>query len=132
MRQRHEFYLNKELSQRLADLAAKPGASKTAIMTDALKAWLDRRGASEIEERLKVRLDKLSQQLGRIERDQQVIAETLALFIRFQFTVYALVPEPDRAAQLIGQDRFKAFIAQVGRRIAGGKSLSDEVLEPAP
>ena len=132
MKHRHEFTLDRPLSERLAALAAKPGSSKTAIMTDALKAWLDRRGAGELEERFKARLDKLSVQLGRIERDQQVIAETLALSIRFQLTVYALVPEPDRAAQLIGQDRFKAFIAQVGRRIAGGKSLSDEVLEPAP
>lgn len=129
MRQRHEFYLNEVLSQRLADLAAKPGASKTAIMTDALKAWLDRRGAGEIEERFKARLDKLSLQLGRIERDQQVIAETLALFIRFQFTVYAQV-EPDRTAELIGQDRFKAFIAEVGRRVASGKSLTAEMLPP--
>jgi hypothetical protein len=130
MKRRHQFYLDGKLAEQLMALAAKPGSSKTAIMTDALQAYLDRRGAGELEERFKVRLDRLSMQLGRIERDLQVVAESLALFIRFQLTITGPLPEADRAARALGQDRFHSFVEQVSRRIAAGRSLSDEVLSP--
>jgi predicted DNA-binding protein len=128
MKRRHEFNLDEDLSERLADLAARPGGSKSAIMADALKAWLDRRAASELDERFKVRLDRLSLQLGRIERDQQIVAETLALLARFQLTVSAPLAESDRAGRAIGQERFKSFLEQVSRRVAGGRGLIDDVL----
>lgn len=35
---RHQFYLPDELSARLDAMAAQPGSSKTAILTDALTA----------------------------------------------------------------------------------------------
>jgi hypothetical protein len=130
MKRRHQFYLDGKLAEQLMALAAKPGSSKTTIMTDALQAYLDRRGAGELEERFKVRLDRLSMQLGRIERDLQVVAESLALFIRLQLTITGPLPEADRAARAIGQDRFHSFMQQVSRRIASGRSLSDDVLSP--
>lgn len=132
MKQRHEFNLEGEISERLSALAAKPGSSKTQIMTAALAAYLDRRGAGELEDRFKARLDRLSLQLGRIERDQQVVAETLALFVRYQLTVTSPPPETDRAARLVAQERFKSFVEQVSRRITGGKSVIDDVLSLAP
>ena len=46
---RHQLFLPKPVSDRLEALAAKPGASKSAILTDAVTAWLNRRGASELE-----------------------------------------------------------------------------------
>jgi predicted transcriptional regulator len=36
MKQRHEFYLDEDVSAQLVRLAEKPGTSKTAIMTAAL------------------------------------------------------------------------------------------------
>lgn len=128
MKRRHEFNLDEDLSERLAELADRPGASKSAIMTDALRAFLDRRGASELDDRFKVRLDRLSTQLGRIERDQQIVAETLALLARFQLSVSAPLAESDRAGRAIGHERFKSFVEQVSRRVAGGRGLIDDVL----
>jgi hypothetical protein len=128
MKVHHHFRLDGEISEQLAALAAKPGSSKSAIMADALRAYLGRRAAGELDERFKVRLDRLSIQLGRVERDQQIVAETLALFVRFQLMVTAPVPESDRAARLLGQDRFKTFVEQVGRRISRGHTLIDDVL----
>jgi len=128
MKKRHEFYLEDEVSERLAAMAARPGASKTAIMTDALKAYFDRRGASDLDERFKARLDKLSVQLARIERDQQIVAETLALLARFQFMVAAPLSDSDGAARALAQERFKAFIEQVSRRVSSGRSLIEHVL----
>lgn len=122
MKPRHHLYLDDDLTAQLEALAAKPGSSKSAIVADALRAWLARRGAREIDDALKIRLDRFGTQLNRVERDNQVLLETLALFIRYQLTVTAPLPEPDQAARAVGRDRFQAFIDQVGRQIAGGSS----------
>ena len=45
---RHQLFLPKPLSDRLEALAARPGASKSAILIDAVTAWLNRRGTNEI------------------------------------------------------------------------------------
>lgn len=117
---RHQLYLDADLTEKLEALAAKPGASKSAILADAVAAWLTRRGAQELDDRFGLRLNRISAQLNRIERDQQVLLESLALFIRYQLTVTAPLSEPDQAARAVGRDRFQAFIDQVGRQIAGG------------
>ena len=117
---RHQLFLEADISEKLEALAAKPGASKSAILADAIIAWLNRRGSHELDERFGLRLNRISAQLNRIERDGQVLLETLALFVRYQLTVTAPLPEPDHAARAVGRDRFQAFVDQVGRQIAGG------------
>jgi predicted transcriptional regulator len=133
MKPRHHLYLDDELTAQLAALSAKPGSSKSAIVADALRQYLARRGAREIDDALKIRLDRLSRQLDRLERDAQVLLESLALFIRYQLTVTAPLPEPDKAARAVGQDRFQKFIDQVGRQIAGHRRtlVGDESGEPS-
>jgi predicted transcriptional regulator len=128
LKRRHEFYLDAEVSERLATMAAKPGSSKTAIMTDALKGYFDRAASTELDDRFKARLDKLSVQLGRLERDQEIVAEALALLARFQFSVTAPLSASDQAARSMAQDRFKAFIDQVSRRISSGRGLTEQIL----
>ena len=121
---RHQLFLDADLSEKLEALAARPGASKSAILADAVAAWLNRRGAQELDDRFGLRLNRISAQLNRIERDGQVLLESLALFVRYQLTVTAPLPEPDPAARATGRDRFQAFVDQVGRQIAdGGRSL---------
>ena len=107
MKPRHHLYLDDELTAQLEALAAKPGSSKSAIVADALRQYLVRRGARDIDEALKIRLDRQSRQMDRIERDGQVLLESLALFIRYQLTVTAPLPEPDKAARAVGQERFQ-------------------------
>ena len=117
---RHQLYLDADISERLETLAAKPGASKSSILADAMQAWLTRRGTHELDDRFGLRLERISTQLGRIERDQQVVMESLALFVRYFLTINAPLPEADQAARAVGRDRFQAFIDQVGRNIASG------------
>ena len=128
MKPRHHLYLDDELTAKLDTLAAKPGTSKSAIVADALRAYLARRGAKELDDLLKVRLDRVTTQLGRMERDIQILLETLALFVRYEFTVTAPLPESEQAAaRAVAQDRYQAFIEQVGRRIAGGRTIGREL-----
>jgi hypothetical protein len=129
MKPRHHLYLDDELTQRLEQLAARPGASKSAIVADALKAWFARGAAIEIDPVIRARLDRTGRALSRIERDLQITLEALGLFIRYQLTVIPPLPEADQAAaRALGQERFQHFIDQVGRRVASSKSMTRDVL----
>jgi predicted transcriptional regulator len=118
---RHQLFLPKPLSDRLEALAAKPGASKSAILTDAVTAWLNRRGASELEDRFAIRLDRLTQAIGRTASDTHVILETLALFVRFELAIQTPLAENDHAGRALGAKRFEAFVTQVGRQVSTGR-----------
>ncbi len=118
---RHQLFLPRPVSYRLEALAQAPGASKSKILAEALTAWLNRKGADEVELRFSARLDRLSNQLARIERDGHVQLESLALFVRYMLTVNAPLPEGDEAARAIGRDRFEAFIQRVGQQLATGR-----------
>ena len=118
---RHQLFLPKPLSDRLEALAAKPGASKSAILADAVTAWLDRRGGSELDDRFGLRLDRLSAGLARLERDSHITLETLALFIRYELTIHLPLAENDHAGRALGRERFETFVTQVGRHVASGR-----------
>lgn len=126
------LYLDPKLGARLEKLAAKPGATMTNIVSDALRDFFDRQANDALDERIKERLDRSNSQFNRMERDQRVILESLALFIRYQLTVSNPVPESQLAAmQALGNDRFQTFIDEVGRRIAKGKGIGAEISEKA-
>lgn len=119
---RHQLFLSRGLSERLETLARGPGASKSKILGEALAVFLERRGDDAFEQHFAHRLDRLSNQLARIERSGDIGLESLALFIRYMLTVNAPLPEGDKAAQAIGRDRFNAFIERVGQQLASGRS----------
>lgn len=130
---RHQLFLPRPLSDRLEALSAKPGATKSAILEDAVTAWLNRRGASELEERFAIRLDRLTQAISRVDRDTHVILETLALFIRFELAIQTPLAENDHAGRALGAKRFEAFVTQVGRQVSTGRrTLGSETLTPEP
>jgi predicted transcriptional regulator len=121
MKIRQNLYLDRDVTVALDRLAAGTRGNKSRLVNDALKAWIARKGAKEIDDLLKIRLDRLSREIEASRRDIDVVLESLALFIRYQLSVTAPLPEADAAARAVGRDRFEAFIAQVGRQIATGK-----------
>jgi predicted transcriptional regulator len=127
MKPRHHLYLDAELTAQLEALAAKPGTSKSAIVADALRAYIERRGAREIDDLLKIRLDRITAEQRRTTRNINVVIESLSLFIHYQFSLTAQIPEPDAAARAVGRDRFQKFIDQISRQLASGKtSIGDD------
>ncbi|SLK12267.1 CopG family transcriptional regulator [Novosphingobium mathurense] len=118
---RHQLFLPRHLSDRLAALATRPGASKSSILVDALTAWLNRRGASDLEDRFAIRLDRLTQAIGRVDRDTYLLLETLALFIRFELAIQTPLAENDQAGRALGAKRFEAFVTQVARQVSTGR-----------
>lgn len=120
MKIRQNLYIDRELGEALEALAAGRGGNKSRIVNDALADWLSRRGTKEIDDLLKVRLDRITREVRLARRDLEVLLESLSLFVRYQLMVTAPLPEGDAAAMAIGRQRFEKFVAQLGRQLAGG------------
>jgi predicted transcriptional regulator len=118
---RYQFTIGEPLGRRLDELGRANNVTRSAIDTDALRAWLNRKGDDELELRFAARLNRMSKQLARIERNGHIELETLALFIRYMLTINAPLSEGDEAARAVGRDRFAAFIERVGRQLASGR-----------
>ena len=131
MKIRHQFLLTPALSERLDALAAAPGATKSAIVADAVAAWLDRRAAHALDDRFGVRLDRLTKGLSRIERNSQILLQTLALFVRYELAIHPPLAENDQAGRAAAAARFTAFVSQVSRAIASGRQTF-ELADAAP
>ena len=128
---RYQLFLPKELSERFEELASRPGVTKSSLLAEAVRAMLNRRRTSEVEDRFQVRLDRMSDQLSRIERNGHIELESLALFVRYMLTVNAPLSDEDEVARAIGRDRFSAFVARVAQQLSSGRitfapELSDE------
>jgi hypothetical protein len=120
MKVRHNLYIDRAISDALEALAAAPGASKSRLVNDAVAGWLARRGTKEVDDLFRGRLDRMTREIAIIRRDGEVLRESLSLFVRYQLTVTAPLPEGDAVALAIGRDRFEAFVGQVGRQLASG------------
>src|SRR6476469_5534194 len=79
--------------------------------------------------------DLASQLAERLERHITISNEALALFVRFWLT--ATPPLPDTAhsaAQTKGRERYEGFVEALGRRLARGQTLAQEIsldIDPA-
>jgi predicted transcriptional regulator len=123
-RVRVNVYLEREPAKRLAELAKLRRLPKSAIAAAALASFLSSDGADRREAALTRRLDKLQSQSERMGRDQLILIETLALFIRVYLSVSAPIPEGHQeAARAQGKARFQEFITQLGRDLQRGSSF---------
>ena len=96
--------------------------SKAAIISAALRTYLDNQGAGTLDQLLQTRLNRLSGQLDRLERDQRVVVQTLAEFVRHHFLVTAAPPESELASRRAqAEARYQSFIETVGRQLAAGR-----------
>jgi hypothetical protein len=119
---RHNLHLDEDLTRRLMALAAKPGMSKAGIISAALRSYLDKEGAGVLDDLLQTRMNRLSGQLDRLERDQRIVVQTLAEFVRHHFLVTAAPPESELASRRAqAEARYQSFIETVGRQLAAGR-----------
>jgi len=119
---RHNLHLDEDLTRRLMALAAKPGMSKAGIISAALRSYLDKEGAGFLDDLLQTRMNRLSGQLDRLERDQRIVVQTLAEFVRHHFLVTAAPPESELASRRAqAEARYQSFIETVGRQLAAGR-----------
>jgi hypothetical protein len=124
------LFIERDHARRLDELSAKKGVSKSSIVAAALASWLSPDAADKREAAMAKRLDRLSRQFEKLERDQNILIETVALYVRYYLTVSTPLPESHQeAARAQGRARFEQFIEQLGRHILRGRSLVREVYE---
>lgn len=129
-RARLNIFLEPDHARRLAQLAGMKGVSKSAIIATALSHYLSPDGGDRREAAIAKRLDKLTRQFDRLERDQTILIETIALFVRYTLTVNAPIPAAHRdAARAQGRERFQQFVDQLARHLQKGRSLVAQVQE---
>lgn len=130
MRDRLNLTLPVELIGRINELAGRKKLPRSAIVEAAITSFLSPDHADAREAAFTRRLDRLTRQIQRMERDLGVTAETLALFIRFWLSITPpLPPEAQTAAQAKGRERFDGFVETLGKRLQKGQSFLREIPE---
>jgi predicted transcriptional regulator len=127
MKRKITVQLPEHVVQRLETAAERPGASKAAIVASALERFLD--AEAETIDVLR-RLEGMSQQLARLAHELRLVNEVVALHARYHLTVTPPLPQAhQRAACVLGLERFEAFAAQVGQRVHLGAPLMRETID---
>jgi predicted transcriptional regulator len=130
MKQKISVQLSEELFAGLETAAEQRGTTKTGIVEAALSQYLSNGAESSDDATLRRRLEWMSRQLEQLERDLRIVNETVALHARFHLTVTPPIPQPhQRAACLLGLERFEVFAAQVGKRVHLGTPLMRETMD---
>lgn len=130
MKLRFNCYFDPKLADRLGELAVRQGVHRSQLVEAAVASFLspdalDRREAAYVR-----RLDRISRQLEKLERDITIAIEAHALFVRFWLSVTAPVPASQQAASKAqGTQRYRGYIETLGRRLQRGDSLVREISE---
>jgi len=125
---RLSVYLDPQTMAQVAELAGRKNQSRSLIAEAAIASFLTPDDSDRREAALVRRLDLVTRQGERLERDLLIATEAIALFIRFWLTVTPPLPEGAQlAAQAKGRERFELFLETLGRRLAKGRSLLREV-----
>ena len=123
-------YLGPDIMAMLADYAARREQSQSMIAEAAIASFLSPDEAERREAVVAKRLDQIDRRLARLERDLGISVETLAVFVRFWLTTTPALPEPAaQAARAKAGERYEAFITALGRRLAKGPKLRQEIPE---
>jgi hypothetical protein len=128
MKERLSVYLDPPVMRALIDYADRRGRSKSLVAEAAIASFLSPDAAERQEATFARRLDRLSRQIERLERDVGISVEALALFVRFWLTTTPALPEQAQAAaRAKGTERYDAFVEALGRRLSKGPTLLREV-----
>jgi hypothetical protein len=133
MRTKHTFRLPPDLAVQLADYALRKRVPQALVVETALASLLSPDGADRLEAALARRLDRMTRQIQTLERHVTISNEALALFVRFWLTSTPPLPDTAQAAaQTNGRARYDGFVEALGRRLARGRTLADEVVKDVP
>src|SRR3546814_15903169 len=109
MKVRQNLYIDSDLSDALDGLVIRRGGNKSRIVNEALRDWLARRASKQVDDLLKVRLDSISREVAAGRRDMEVVLEAWGMFVRYQPTVPAPLPEARDAPLPTGHQRCEPF-----------------------
>jgi hypothetical protein len=127
-RYRLNLYIEDAHATRLAQVATMRGVSKSSVVGSALMSYLSPESFERLEANVTERVETLARQCEKLSRDQNLLIETLALFVRYHLSVSLPIPDAQQdAARAKGKERFSQFVTQLARHIQRGNSLVREV-----
>ena len=122
------IYLDRQIFESLEVFAKRQGKPKSMVAEAAIASFLSPDDADRREAAIAKRLDRIVRVLERLERNDGVALETIALFIRFWLTSTPALPEQSSAAaRAKGAERYDRFVEALGRRLASGATILKEV-----
>lgn len=129
-KKRLSVYLDPDISLRLHDYADRREQSRSMIAEAAIVSFLSPDAEERREAAIAKRFDRIDRIIQRLERDIGITNEALAIFIRSWLTSTATLPEAAQAAaRAKGGERYDKFLEALGRRLAKGPRLRQEVPE---
>lgn len=127
---RLSVYLDPELMESLAAYADRRERSRSLIAEAAIASFLSPDADEAREAAITKRLDQIDRRMNRLERDTSISVEMTAMFVRFWLSNASPPPESERALlRKQGGDRYDAFMASLGRRLAKGPKIRQEIPE---
>lgn len=123
-------YLESDIMDLLAHYAAQRDQSMSLIAQAAIASFLSPDSSERQEAALARRLGQIDRRLARLERDLGISTEALATFIRFWLATTPALPEPAaQATRAKLSERYAAYTRALGRRLAKGPQLRQEIGE---
>ncbi|SDN39487.1 hypothetical protein [Afipia sp. GAS231] len=121
-------HLSETMFERLKAATDRPGVGKSMVIETALERFLD--PAPSVEDRFREDFDRIGSQLGRLQSEIRIVAETAALHARYHLTVTPPMPQSlQREACALGRDRFNELAEQVDRRVRSSRPLMQETID---
>ena len=122
------IYLDPQIFASLEAYATRQGKPKSLVAEAAIASFLSPDDSDRREAAIAKRLDRVVRVLERLERNDGVTLETIALFIRFWLTSTPALPEQSSpAARAKGAERYDRFVEALGRRLSSGSTVLKEV-----
>jgi hypothetical protein len=122
------IYLDPDIFRTLEAFAKRQAKPKSLVAEAALASFLSPDESGRREAAIAKRLDRILHVLERLERNDGVTLETIALFIRFWLTSTPALPEHSSpAARAKGAERYDRFVEALGRRLSTGTTVLKEV-----
>lgn len=126
-------YLDQDVMKMLSDYVARRDLSQSLVVEAAIASFLSPDAEKRREAAITKRLDQIDRRMTRLERDLGISVETLAIFVRFWLATTPALPEPAaQAARAKAGERYDAFVTALGRRLAKGPKLRQEISEDVP
>src|ERR1700753_2878300 len=127
------IYLDPEIFAGLQAYATRQGKPKSLVAEAAIASFLSPDDSDRREAAIAKRLDRIGRGLERLERNDGVTLETIALFIRFWLTSTPALPEQSSlAARAKGAERYDRLVEALRRRLASGSTVLKEVSFESP
>jgi hypothetical protein len=125
-------YVAGDVAARLAMAAKRPGASESQLVNDALDRFLDPARGQNLVATIIDGRRQFSREIRQVHRDLDIVAETIALWLRYVLTITPPLPGADQEpARLIGRERFEVFIREIAWRKPADRRYLARVLKLA-